>query len=132
MTYVFFVFQCYPYPIIKHLIDEGNEVLVGIVHAVPEFDNDETPSETSQRLAVYDGMVKKEPYKSVLQRLYQVPKSKQADYFVFFDFNDMYPIAEMVTKMGFKNGLFPTKFYYEIEKNRERAKEWSEAYYPEV
>ncbi len=36
----------------------------------------------------------------------------------------MYKIAEKVLRMGFSNGLFPTKFYYDMEKEREMAKKF--------
>jgi phosphoribosylamine-glycine ligase len=134
---VFFVLECYPYPIIKHLLDEGYEVLIGVLKSetqllIPGLKEEATPQEKEQRLSVYDHLVHKNSADTVLKLLWKVPEKERNDYFIFFDFNDMYTISEKVLKMGFKNGLFPTKFYYDMEKNRDDAKKFVKDNYPSI
>ena len=110
MKYVFFALDCYPFPLIKHLLDEGHEVMVGIIKSanylmIPGVKEDSTPEEREQRASVYDHLVHKNSADTVLKMLWKVPVKEQGDYFFFFDFNDMYNIADRVLKMGFKNSI---------------------------
>jgi len=137
MKYVFFALDCYPFPLIKHLLDEGHEVMVGIIKSanylmIPGVKEDSTPEEREQRASVYDHLVHKNSADTVLKMLWKVPVKEQGDYFFFFDFNDMYNIADRVLKMGFKNGLFPTKWYYNMEKERDTAKAFVKKNYPDI
>jgi len=137
MIYVFFSLEPYPLPIAKHLIDEGHKVVVGVVKSVtelgiPDSKDDETPQFKKQRLSCYDGLLKKQPFGQVLSMLAKVPKNKQDEYFVFFDHSNLFNIAETVSKMGFKRGLFPTKWDWRMEKERELAKDFVKKNYPDV
>lgn len=137
MKYVFFAMECYPYPLAKHLIDEGHEVIIGIVESIKELDipgmkNEESAEQKHKRLSTYNGIVQKHRVDEVLKLLWRVPKNERDDYFIFFDYNNMYNIADKVLRMGFKNGLFPTKYYYRMEKERELAKDFVKKNYPDV
>ncbi len=137
MKYIFFIHECYSYPIAKHLQDEGNEIIVGIIDnygqlRIPNGTYNEKPQERIQRLSVYDGLVQKKKFQVVMSYLASVPKNKQDDYFFFFDHNDMYNVANMILKMGFKQGLFPYKDNYQFETNREIAKKWAKQHYEEI
>lgn len=129
MKYVFFVYDPYPYPLIGHLLEEGQEVIVGVVKfldelKLPGVEDTETQERKRLRLSVYDGLVEKKTAETVLAELSKVPDKEKDNYFIFFDFNNMYNISERVMKMGFKHGMFPTKFYFDMEKDREMAKKF--------
>ena len=129
--------DCYPFPLAKHLQDEGNEVIYGLVEdlsdmKVPNMNIDETPEDHKERISNYDGIIEKQDIKEVIAMLKEVPKNEQDDYFFFFDFNDMYKISEQILKMGFRNGLFPTEQYYNMEKDRKMSKEFVQKHYKEV
>lgn len=129
MKYVFFVYDPYPYALIGQLLNEGQSVTVGVVKfldqlRLPGVEDTETIDRKKWRLSVYDGLVEKKTAEQVLSELNSVPAKQRDEYFIFFDFNNMYSISERVMKMGFKNGLFPTKFYYDMEKDREMAKKF--------
>lgn len=130
--YIIISDECYLMPVAKHLIDEGRDVTVGFIKdraslRLPDFKDTETPEDKKERISVYDGILPKKSLGEVMSFLKTV-KNKD-DYFVLFDYNDAYKIAEMVLKMGFRNGLFPTEFYYRLEKDRVLAKKFVERYY---
>lgn len=134
MKYVFFCYEAYPFPLIKHLLDEEQEVLVGVIKFIeqlglPSGNDDDTPEQKRQRFSVYDGLVEKRSAEQVLSMLAKVPKEERDNYFVFFDFNNMFNIVDRVLAMGYKNGLFPTKFYYDMEKERSKAKRFVKKHY---
>lgn len=134
--YVFFAFECYPLPIAAHLLAEGREVTVGIVRRLEQLgledEEPEKPEERRVRLSVYDGLIKKQSSDAVLAMLRRVPRKERDGYFVFFDFNSMFNIAEEVIAMGFRNGLLPTEYYYKMEKERPMAKAFVKKNYPDI
>jgi len=137
VKYVFFAYECYPLPLAKHLLDEGNEVIVGIVRRLsqlnlPGVKDEETTEDRMRRLRVYDGLLYKETSNAVMERLRMVSPKERANYFIFFDYNNMYNLAEQLTAMGFRNGLFPTQYYYEMEKDRVKAKKFVKDNYPDI
>lgn len=136
MKFVFIAHECYPMPIAYHIANEGHEVIFGIVDNYDDLDNGieahEKPEEKDQRLSNYDNLIEKCDHKKVLRFLKTVPVNEQDDYFFFFDFNDMHNVAQEILDMGFKNGLFPTEFYYDMEKNRTEAKEFVKKHYIRV
>jgi hypothetical protein len=137
MTYVFISHDCYPFPIAKHLLDEGNEVLFGLVENLEDLGidgliDDETPEEKDERLANHDGIIDKMSVDDVLAILEDVEDKDKNDYFFFFDYNYLYPIAEQVLEMGFKSGLFVTEEDYKVEKDREEAKQFVKKNYPRI
>ena len=137
MIYVFLSHDCYPLPIAKHLLDEGEEVVIGMLNnldnlEIPDVEDNEEPEDREERLADYDGLLDKESVDDVLGDLESIPDNEKDEYFFFFDYNYLYPIAEKIMKMGFKNGLFPTKEAYLFEKDRAKAKEFVKKNYPKV
>jgi len=67
------------------------------------------------------------------QMLAQMRTEKNKDdCFVIFDFNNLWKYSEMVQKMGFKHGFFPTKNDFEMESDREAAKELVKKHYPDL
>lgn len=137
MIYVFISYDCYPLPLAKHLLDEGNDIIYGMVRSrnqlrVPGLKEDEKKEERHERLSNYSGILEKYGVDEILKHLKGVKPEDQGSYFFFFDFNDMYKISEAILKMGFKVGLFPTELYYRMEKERILGKRFVEKYYPDV
>jgi hypothetical protein len=118
------------------LAQEGRDVTVGIVRRLEKLglkdEEPETAQERSTRLILYDGLLKKRSSESVMEMLRRVPRAARDDYFIFFDFNSMYNLAEEVIAMGFKHGLLPTEWYYKMEKERPMAKKFVKDNYPEI
>jgi phosphoribosylamine-glycine ligase len=137
MKFVFICYYFYSYPLAYHLHDEGYEVIVGVVEnkkdlKLPGDKDDETPLERRRRLSTYKGMIRKHSLEDVMKFLKSVPADERDDYFIFFDYSDMYVISEQIMAMGFKNGMFPTKFYYEMEKERDKAKDFVKKHYDRI
>lgn len=136
MKYIFITYDGYPFPIAKMLIDEGNEVIISQIpdnsylEADSGMNDDEDPETKKRRLSLYDGIIPKVDFDKLIKIL---PDIKNKDeYFVIFDFNNLYNIAEELLKMGFKNGIFPTKDDFEREKDRSLGKNIVKKHYPEI
>ena len=137
MTYVFPVYDCYSLPLAKHLQDEGNEVIIGMLASrnqmmIPGVKDDQKPEDRKQRLSNYDGLLKKQSLPDMIHRLSMVRPEGRDNYFFFFDFNDLYKISEQILRMGFRKGLFPTERYYRLEKERKLSKKFAIENYPDV
>ena len=137
MTFVFLCFDIYSMPIAKHIADEGHDVLVGVIEdrkdmRLEEANSTEKPEAKKQRLSNHKGLLKKEPFAKVMDKLKAVPKDEQDEYFFFFDFNDMYRISQDILAMGFKKGLFPLEYDYKMERERTVAKKFVEKHYPDL
>lgn len=137
MKFCFINYECYPLPIAYHLQQEGHEVLVGMIQSrnelkLPDVKDDEKLEDRKRRLSLYDGLLPKKTAAQVIEILRKVPLKEQKDWFFFFDFSDLYKISESVLRMGFRNGIFPTQFYYNMEKDRQKAKQFTEKYFPRV
>ena len=101
--------------IAKKLQDEGKDVLLCIVEDLKDIGLDEVPEERKRRLKGYDGIVKKEFPDKVISNLLKVKDPE--NYFLLFDLNCLWPIADKLRDKGF-NGNFPTKDDYELEKKQ--------------
>lgn len=133
MTYVFITDSSYSLPLAVHLLQEGQNVVVGFIKdrsfiRLPELRSEDAEYK-KERISLYDGILDKRSPESVISMLRGVPKSEQDDYFIFFDDNHLYKISEDILRMGFRNGLFPTKEYRQLEKDRKFAKYFVEEYY---
>ena len=110
------------------LIDDGKNVVVGMVQ---QEEDDKTPKEKSQaRRDLYKGILEIHDAEKVLSEMKKI--ENKDDYFVYFDYGDLWPLAERALKMGFKKGLFPTEEAYTLEKDRKAGKAFAKKYYPEV
>jgi len=127
--YIFFTFDGIGMTIAEKLQAEGNDVVVAQLQDVKElgFPDTEKPENKKKRLKLYDGILKKVPASVALKAL---PKIKNKDeYFIIFDFNNLWNYGEQVLKMGFKNIFAPTKEQFDMEKERIKGKEFVEKYY---
>lgn len=137
MKYIFFTFDGSGLSIAYHLLEEGHEVLVGQVMSKKntltkeeqKSDGEESAMEKKRRLLLYKNIVEKIPADVLIKRMKQIENPQ--DYFVLFDYNNMFYYADQIRDMGFK-GHFPTQEDAEFETDRDKAKEFVREYYPEV
>ena len=133
MKIICFTFDLIGAPIFYHWIKEGNTVIVAQIQNVEELknkDKPEHPDVKKARLENYDGVFDKYPAKKVLARMAKI--KQKDDWFIFFDFNNLWRYADVVQKMGFKNGFFPTEEDHLLEKDRAKAKQIVEKYYKDL
>lgn len=113
------------------LAKEGHEVIVAQIQDNKELGNNDKPEDAElkkRRLSLYNGIFKK---LTMPQMLIQMRQEKDKDNcFVIFDFNNLWKYADIVQKMGYRNGFFPTKKDFEMESDREGAKELVKKHYP--
>jgi len=131
MKIIAFTYDLIGAPIFYHWMKEGNTVIVAQIKDVESLKNGDKPEDPEQkkaRLENYDGVFDKYDAKKVLKRMQSI--KQKDDWFIFFDFNNLWRFADAVQKMGFKNGFFPTEEDHLFEKDRQAAKEVVEKYYP--
>lgn len=134
MKFVFFTYDGAISSVAHRLTVEGYEVYLcqiknGDYLGVESWVNDEESDETrKRRLSIYDGLIKKYTVDNMMSFLKsQINKDK---FFVVFDYNNMCKIAEKVLAMGYINGLFPMEYDYNMEKDRQLAKNFVKTHYP--
>lgn len=115
-----------------HLLKEGKNVIFAQIDDLKSIgvDKPEDIDTKKRRIQPGDGIVDKVIAEDYIKKMAKF--ENKDDYFVIFDFNSLYPLAEKVVKMGFTNGLFPTKFDYKLENDRQFAKEFVQSYYPDL
>lgn len=137
MKYIIFTCEGYGLPVAQHLQQEGEEVIVGQVinkrTTLTKFEsrrnNEEYPLDQKRRLNLFKNMVEKIPADILVKRMKKIQNPQ--DYFVFFDFNDLFYYADQVRDLGF-NGNFPNEKDRIFEVDRDEAKEFVNKYYPEL
>lgn len=130
---MFFSYDGYPFGIAKRLIDEGNQVIVC------QVDNADlgietgwtakgSPEEDEARKSIYEGIfpLGKMPYKDVLKFAKNIVNKEE--WFCAFPFNNLCKISEKFLEMGFTNGLFPLTKDFDIEKDRNKGKDFIKKY----
>ena len=130
MKYIFFTWDGIGLPIAKKLQDEGNEVTVAQIQDVSElgFDDTEKPENRKKRLNLYNGVFKKLDAKTLIKALPKI--TDKEEYFVIFDFNNLWNYGEQVAKMGFNNIFYPTEEQFNLERDRKGGKDFVKKYYP--
>ncbi|MEM5875658.1 MAG: hypothetical protein QXX45_03780 [Candidatus Aenigmatarchaeota archaeon] len=118
--FVLITYDGHGMPIALKLQQEGWDVIVGQVEEL-KYLPEEIPEEKERRLQLYDGIIEKKRIDDVINFLNK--EKKRDDYLIFFDFNFLYPYANQIKQMGYF-GIFPTKQDFELETNREMAKEY--------
>jgi hypothetical protein len=137
MKYIIFTFDGGGFPIAKHLQDEGHEVIVGqveerkatLTRAEKRSNGEEGVLEKKRRLALYKNLVERVPADLLIKRMGRIKNPKE--FFVLFDFNNLFRYADQVRDMGF-NGHFPTEQDRLFEVDRDAAKEFIKKYYPNI
>jgi phosphoribosylamine-glycine ligase len=131
-TWVTLTFDATGMGIAHHLLQEGNDSVIGQAQSKKELKekNDEKPEDKEKRLKLFDGIVKKYPARKLVDALKKV-KNKD-EYFIYCDRNNLWPYAEELLKAGFTKGIFPSQKDFEMEKEREEAMKFVEENYPDV
>lgn len=140
MKFVLFTYEHYGLPVFKHLMDEGNDIFIGVVEnysdlGIPNDDSSDIYKEDDQirkKEDNYQGLLRLQSHFEILEMLKDIPESEKDSYFIFFDDNCLYNICHEVLDMGFTHGLFPTEYYYNMEKNRIWSKNFVEEHFPGI
>lgn len=116
-----------------HLEQEGAEVYVGQVRdfAQLKVKRKEKPDERDARLHLYDGMFRNKWDAERVTSYLLTQTSKSDEWFVWCDFNFLWPYADRLRKAGFR-GLLPHQQDWELEKDREKAKQFVTKNYPNL
>lgn len=136
MNYIFITYDGAPFPIAKQLMDEGNQVLVSMVNSPKDLGVESglsaegSSEEKRRRLSIYDGILNKIPLEQLFAMMEKIPNKD--DWFVFFDYNNLYKLSDRALKMGFTKGLFPNKEDFDREKDRNAAKAFVKKHYTKL
>ena len=114
------------------LIQEGNNVVIAQIYDKKDLDKEEDDVSKERRLSLYDGMMEKRDHKKVLNLMKKMSDEDKKKWIIWFEFNELAPIAEEVLTMGFTRGLFPTTDDLKLEEDREFAKRIVEKHYPDL
>lgn len=120
MKFVLLTYDGHGLPIALKLQQEGWDVIVGQAKELSHMPK-EKPEIKERRLQLFDGLLEKRDVEDVIDLLRKERNKK--DYFVFVDFNYLYTQAEQIKMMGYF-GIFPTKEDFELEEDRNKAKEY--------
>ncbi len=138
MKYIIFTYTGEGLPIAHKLLEEGQEVTVGIVEdkrmtltKVEKRSNEyETSLEKKRRLSLYKNMLNKI---SAVKLLKQMKKIRDKEnYFLFFDYNNLFRFADYAKSLGFIHGNFPTEKDRLFEVDRDYAKDFVKKYYKDI
>jgi hypothetical protein len=137
MKYVIFGFEGNSFSLAEHLIQEGQEVLVGQVDNITNTLTDkekrahiiEEPDDKKKRLKRYNNILPKISAEKLMKYLKKV--RNPSEYFIFFESNNLFYYAEQLKSYGFQ-GNFPTQEDRLFEVDRDKAKEFVKQYYPQL
>lgn len=132
--YIWFTFDGCGIHIAKKLQDEGNTVILAQIQTKKELgipnDSPEKPEDEKIRLTLGNGLMEKRNAIEVLKKMKSMPNKEE--WFVVFDFNNLWRYSEATLKMGFTNGFFCTKEQWEMEEDRNKGKEFVKANYKDL
>jgi len=127
-NYIFITRDFHPLPIADRLMDNGKRVVVGMVQ---DEENPKTPKGKSEsRLSLYDGIFEKQSADDVIEWMATI--ENKDEWFVMFDYGDLWEYSQKALDMGFTKGVFPTEEGYTLEKDRQAGKDFAKKYYPEL
>lgn len=136
MKFVIFTYDGHGLPVAHHLEQEGHDVMVGVVEdkkdVVSKFEKEsdkEDAGEKALRLSLFDGILNKTPATELIEKLKKIPDPQ--NYFVFFDFNNLFKFSEQIKDMPF-HGNFPTEEDHLFEIDRDNAKEFVKKNYDRI
>ncbi len=115
-----------------HLQCEGKEVITCMVDDLTyamEKEDDEGDAK-KYRLSQYNGLLKKITPDELMKIAEKIENKEE--WFCIFDFNTIFKYADEFKKMGFTNGLFPTRLDYVMESDRDFAKRFVVKSYPGI
>jgi hypothetical protein len=131
MRYAFLSADGHFLPLAYHLQAAGEDVHVGMIRDWKEVKmaRKETPDDEKRRLSLYEGMFKHRTDAASLVR--RLEDGSSQDWFVFCDFNYLWPFADRLRKKGYR-GLLPTEEDQRLEKDRGFAKDFVAENYPQL
>jgi hypothetical protein len=136
MKYIVFTFDGSGTPVAQHLQLEGQDVVLAQLDSMRSLSSDEDTEYSNElrndkeaRRTIFDGVVKKKSAEELIKEL-KTYKNPQ-EYFLYFDTNGLYALAEQVKDLGF-HGNFPTREDYLYEVDRDKAKEFVKKHYSKL
>lgn len=126
-NYIFITKDGAPLPIADRLKDEGKNVIVGMLK---NEDSGASKDKDVKRLELYKNIIEVHDSEEVLKWMETLEDKDQ--WFVMFDYGDLWPQSERVLEMGFTKGIFPTEEGYELEEDREKGKAFAKEHYPDL
>lgn len=130
--YIFFTIYHESSSLAWHLQNEGKDVIVALVNDLKKIGNKEPEDKDAKqrRLGMWQGILTVENADDVIEKMSKF--TNKDDYFVICDFNTLHPYAKKIKAMGFNNGLLPTKFDFDLEADRQMAKDFVSSFYPDL
>lgn len=130
LKYIFFTVWGESLGIPLQLARSGAEILVGMVDDMKSVGGKEDPEKHKLRMKNFQGLLDIQKAETLIEKMRNF-KDKE-DYFVFFDFNTLWRYSEEAKRQGYTKGLFPSKFDYLLENDRDMGKEFVKKFYPDV
>jgi hypothetical protein len=127
-NYIFITRDFHPLPIADRLLDDGKKVIIGMVQK--EEDENTPKGKSDSRLSLYEGILDIKSADDVIEWMKTI-KNKD-EWFVMFDYGDLWEYSEKALKMGFRKGVFPTEESYNLEKDRQAGKDFAKKNYPDL
>lgn len=130
--YIFFSTYFESASLAWHLQKEGKDVIFAVVNNLKNIGEDELEDKEAKerRLGMWKGILNVQKAEDTIERMKLI--EDKDEYFVICDFNNLYGYAKKIKNMGFNHGLLPTKFDFELEADRQMAKDFVQSYYPEL
>ena len=135
MKFIVFTYDGTILPIAWKLMQEGNEVIVGMIEdpkdiaTKGETPKPEKPEKYKDRHSLYNGLIKLHPARKVLKAMKNI-KDKE-NYFILGDSNNVFKFTQLADKMGF-TGFLPNEEDRTYEVERSNAKVFVEEHYPDI
>lgn len=129
--YIIFTCWVYALPIAYQLQQEGKEVIVGYVDDMDAIGQGKEETEDHKiRTSNYGNLLDVRKAEKLIEQMEKFDDKEE--WFVFCESNLVWEFSERAMKMGFTNGLLPTKFDFEIEGDRNKGKEFVKKFYPDI
>lgn len=130
--YIFFTIYNESGSLAWHLQKEGKDVIMALVNNLKKVGHDEPEEKEARerRLNMWQGILNIQDADDMIEKMKLI--ENKDEYFVVCDFNTLHPYAKKIRAMGFVHGLLPTKFDFDLEADRNMAKDFVQSYYPEL
>lgn len=126
--YIFITRDGAPLSIADRLQDDGKEVIVGLI--TDKETEKLSKDKNACREQLYDGILDIHDAEDTLTWMAKL-KNKD-EWFVMFDYGDLFPYSERALEMGFSKGVYPTEEGYTLERDRKAGKAFAKKNYPRL
>lgn len=135
LNYICITHFGYILPIAHHLHNEGNKVITCLVtskevNVDSGLSGDDSPEFEKRRKSLMDGILPKMPLDKLLEMAAKI--ENKDEWFILFDYNHLWKIADKFQKLGFKKGLFPIEDDFTFEEDRKASKELIKKEFPSI